>query len=155
MVEPLALLVLPGPLEGYELEGHARALLEIPRVLAIEPRRPDVSPLISEAASVGQAKRLRLPGRPRLVTLYGPRQYPLARAICQRHSDAELWYLDTGAPGENGRIADFDALARRDAARVIRPDDPADGELLNARLVELEVISQRPFERRRRAFRHR
>jgi hypothetical protein len=149
MAEPLALLVLPGPLEGYEYEPHARRLLEIPRVLAIEPRRPDVSPLVSEAVSMGQAKRLRLPGKPRLIVLYGPRQYPLARAIVQRNAGTELWYLDTGPPGEPGRLADFDRLARRDARGVLSPENPADTEALTARLTELEVINPRPFGPRR------
>ncbi len=150
MAEPLALLVLPGALEGYELEAHARELLEIPRVLAIEPRRPDVSPLVSEAASMGQAKRLRLPGRPRLILLYGPRQYPLGRAIYQRHTGSELWYLDTGTPEEAGRITDFDRLARRDATTVIAPENPDDTSSLRRRLTELEVINPRPFGRGRR-----
>jgi hypothetical protein len=151
MVEPLGILVLPCGLDGYELEAHARALLEIPRVLALEPRREGISPLISEAASMGQAKRLRLPGKPRLVVLYGPDQYPLARAIVQRNVGAELWYLDAGPPREAGRITDFDHLARRDAKRVIAPDKPDDMETLRARLTELEVINPRPFGPKRRA----
>ena len=37
--DPLAVLLLPGRLEGLELEAHARDLLSIPRVVALEPSR--------------------------------------------------------------------------------------------------------------------
>ncbi len=37
MSEPLAVLLLPCKLEQFELAKHARGLLSIPRVLALEP----------------------------------------------------------------------------------------------------------------------
>ena len=82
MDEPLGLLLLPSALENFELAEHARGLLQIPRVVALEPGRVRTPSFIRDAAAVRQAKRLKLPGVPRLVVLYHPIQYPLARALC-------------------------------------------------------------------------
>lgn len=153
--ESMAVLLLPGPLEGLEHEAHARSLLSIPRVVALEasPRRAPA--FLRNAAPMRQARRLRLPGRLRMVILYHPAQYPLARALCGQHDAAELWYLPPDRATLSGRNAEetrellvSDSLARDRSAQVLtetprgewRDDDP-----LRARLAELDVISPRAF----------
>jgi hypothetical protein len=142
MPEPLALLLLPGRLERFKQAAHARELLAIPRVVALEARSARGPGILTEAAALRQARRLRLPGEPRLVVLYHPRQYPLGRAICARHHPAELWYVHQEDPGP---LADFDELARERAVRVIHTGEPEDTDALRRRLLELEVINPRPF----------
>ena len=93
MTEPLAVLLLPRRLEDFELKGHARDLLSIPRVIALEPSGRRVPKFLREMLPVRQTKRLRFPGEPRLVALYHPGQYPLARALCGHYEGAELWYF--------------------------------------------------------------
>jgi hypothetical protein len=127
----LAALLLPGPLEGFAREDHARGLLSIPR----------------------QARRLRFPGRLRLLVLYHPAQYPLARALCARYQDLELWYIPPerealeAADDANPReLAALDQIARERATRVIVASGPyVDDESLRARLRELGVINPRAF----------
>ncbi len=83
--EPLGLLLLPSKLEHFERRQHARGLLQIPRVVALEPGRMRTPRLLRDAAPLRQARRLSLPGVPRLVVLYHPLQYPLARALRSRY----------------------------------------------------------------------
>ena len=153
MDEPLAVLLLPSPLEGFALEPHARALLSIPRVIALEPSRFRAPRFMRDAAAGRQAYRLKLPGRLRVVVLYHPVQYPLARALCSRYHDAELWYVAPGADGvraaagsEVAELVSLDELARQRSARTLRvTGDRVDDEPLRARLRELDVINARPF----------
>jgi hypothetical protein len=154
MNEPLAVLLLPVSLEEFELAGHARELLAIPRVVALEPGKFRAPRFLREAAAERGARRLRLPGEPRLLVLYHPHQYPLARALSARYERAELWYLcpDLGRIGDDDpaeELADLDQLARERAtdSHVVSQAVPQDElrELLRRRLVELEVISHRPF----------
>ncbi|MGN6169264.1 MAG: hypothetical protein ACTHQQ_14025 [Solirubrobacteraceae bacterium] len=156
MDEPLGLLLLPCALEQFELEQHARGLLQIPRVVALEPGRMVAPKLIRDAAALRQAKRLKLPGTPRLVVLYHPIQYPLARALCARYEEVELWYVrpdpdslrDQGGYSHQDQL-DLDRLA---VERATRPVDLGAAEVLAAqtaslrdRMSELEIISHRPF----------
>lgn len=153
--EPLGLLILPEKLEAFELAEHARELLSIPRVLALEPGRLPTPRFLRESAPARAAKRLKFPGTPRLFVLYHPRQYPLARALSARHAESELWYIrpDPRTLAEQDErpdeLADLDRLAyeRATPARVISQDSEP-GELrepLRLRLRELEVISPHPF----------
>ena len=152
MDDSLAVLLLPGKLEGLVLERHARDLLSIPRVVAVEPSRVRPSRLLRDAASLRQARRLRFPGRPRLLVLYHPAQYPLARALCAHHEDLELWYIP---PGREALAADrahpreflaFDELARERARQVLTAaDGGVDDAPLRARLRELDVINPHAF----------
>ena|SRR5579859_1502393 len=153
--EPLAVLLLPQKLEEFELAEHARDLLSIPRVLALEPGRFPTPRFLRESAPLRAAKRLKFPGKPRVLVLYHPRQYPLARALAARHEGSELWYIrpDPEIVGEQDErpdeLADLDRLAyeRATPARVIS-QDAEPGELrepLRLRLRELEVISPHPF----------
>ncbi len=154
MDEPLAILLLPCRLEEFELAAHASDLLAIPRVVAVEPRRKGKDRPVGDAAAVRQARRLRFPGQPQVFVLFHPFQYPLARALCARYRDAELWYLRPvgerlQAVAESEELETLDALAGQRATHVLAPqpgeDARTDNQPLRRRLVELEIISTRPF----------
>ena len=156
MIEPLGVLLLPSKLEEFELADHARDLLAIPRVIALEPARARTPRLLRDAIPVRTAKRLRFPGEPRLLVLYHPRQYPLSRALCARYEQAELWYIRPGPASlrvgdvrERDELTELDQLAcaRATEARVVSQfaDWSELRERLRARLHELEIISSRPF----------
>jgi hypothetical protein len=153
-VESLAVLLLPGPLEGFEREEHARSLLSIPRVVALEASQRRVPSWLRNAAPLRQARRLRLPGQLRMVVLYDPAQYPLARALCAQHDDAELWYLPPDRASVSGRDAQetqellaADSLARDRAAHTLAETPAGDSydDPLRVRLHELDVINARFF----------
>lgn len=156
MTEPLGVLLLPSKLEEFELADHARDLLAIPRVIALEPSRARIPRFLRDAAPARTARRLRLPGEPRMLILYHPRQYPLARALYARYEQAELWYirpepqaLQVRDEREREELSELDQLAcaRATPARVLsqltNPSDLRDP--LRLRLRELEIISPRPF----------
>jgi hypothetical protein len=154
MDDSLAVLLLPGKLEGLVLEGHARDLLSIPRVVALEPSRVRPPRFLRDAISVRQARRLRFPGRLRLLVLYHPAQYPLARALCAHHEDLELWYIppghqapEAGDEAHTRELLAFDGLARERARQVLTATEGGgvDDAPLRARLRELGVISPRAF----------
>jgi hypothetical protein len=150
LTDSLAVLLLPSRLEDFELAAHARDLLEVPRVLALEPSRRRTPAALREAASARQASRLRFQGQPRAFVLYHPRQYPLARALLAVHEEAELWYFQPGPEtlGEEDLVG-LDDLARKRAARVLVAtpggDPRAENQPLRSRLLELGVISHRPY----------
>jgi len=89
MTEPaddaLAVLLLPVPLEGFAREEHARGLLSIPRVVALEPLPHETARIPQDAICQRQARRLRFP---RAVagcwSSITRRSTPLARALCAR-----------------------------------------------------------------------
>ncbi|HYZ56861.1 MAG TPA: hypothetical protein VE733_25650 [Streptosporangiaceae bacterium] len=154
MDDSLAVLLLPGKLEGLVLEGHARDLLSIPRVVALEPSRVRPPRFLQDATSQRQARRLRFPGRLRLLVLYHPAQYPLARALCAHHEDLELWYIPPGREALEAadeahmrELLAFDELARERARQVLTATEGGgvDDAPLRARLRELDVISPRAF----------
>jgi hypothetical protein len=154
--DSLAVLLLPGKLEGIALEAHARDLLSIPRVIALEPSRVRPPRYLRDSISLRQARRLRFPGQPRLLLLYHAAQYPLARALCARYEDLELWYVSPGRqhrPGQptasqpDPREAALDVLARERARQVLPVTEAGvvDDAPLRARLRELDVINPRAF----------
>jgi hypothetical protein len=155
VTEPLAVLLLPCRLEEFERAAHARDLLAIPRVVALEPSRRPAPRFLRDGASTRQAKRLRFPGRPCVIVLYHPGQYPLARALCARYARAELWYLRTdpadlrGDGGHSiGELREFDELACERATETHRvaDDDPRIvNQSLRRRLRELDVINPHAF----------
>ncbi|MBV9684056.1 MAG: hypothetical protein JO046_19845 [Solirubrobacterales bacterium] len=150
MIDSLAILLLPCRLEDFELAPHARDLLEIPRVLALEPSRRRTPMALREAASARQARRLRFRGEPRAFVLYHPRQYPLARALLAAHEGTELWYFQPDpASLDDQDLIGLDELARTRAARVLVAtpggDPRAENQPLRSRLLELGVISHRPY----------
>lgn len=150
----MAILLLPGPLEAFERQEHARSLLSIPRVVALEAPRWRTPSWLRNAAPMRQARRLRLPGALRVVILYHPAQYPLALALCGQHDQAELWYLPPDRSDVSGRTAGetqellvSDSLARDRSARTLTqtPGGDSRDDPLRLRLRELEVISARAF----------
>lgn len=153
--EPLAVLLLPAALEQFELADHARELLTIPRVVALEPSRHRTPRLLRDAAPLRQARRLRLPGRPKLILLYHPEQYRLARALLARYEGAELWYVrrdldQLGSPTlRPEELRELDQLAgeRATPERTLSPelDSAVWGSPLRLHLQELGIISPRPF----------
>jgi len=154
--DSLAVLLLPGKLEGIALEAHARDLLSIPRVIALEPSRVRPPRYLRDSISLRQARRLRFPGQPRLLLLYHAAQYPLARALCARYEDLELWYVLPGRqdrPGQptasqpDPREAALDVLARERARQVLPVTEAGvvDDAPLRERLRELDVINPRAF----------
>jgi hypothetical protein len=152
--DSMAILLLPGSLEDFEREDHARSLLSIPRVVALEASGRRAPSWLRNAAPMRQARRLRLPGRLRLVILYHPAQYPLARALCGQHDEAELWYLPPDRSEVSGRNGEetqellvSDSLARDRSARTLTetPGGDWNDDPLRLRLRELDVISARAF----------
>jgi hypothetical protein len=147
--EPLGILLLPRRLEEFELApDHARDLLSIPRVVAVEPPGRSPPKFLRDSLPTRQARRLRFPGEPRVLVLYHPSQYLLARALLARHVESELWYVVrdgaelTEALGyKQDELLEMDQLARARARQTIGPEDDA----LRYRLRELEIISTRPF----------
>src|SRR4051812_35185184 len=95
---PICVLLLPRDLESFILRDQAEDLLAAPGVVAVEPARVPYGAYLRLPASVAdgiaatQARRLRLPGIPRVIVIFHPLQYPLARGLIAQHPDAELWY---------------------------------------------------------------
>jgi hypothetical protein len=151
--DALAVLLLPGKLEGLAREGHARDLLSIPRVVALEPSRMRAPRFLSDALCARQARRLRFPGRLRLLLLYHPAQYPLARALCAHYQDLELWYVPPeraalGAVDEAHarELVTLDEMASERATQVLTASEgDVNDESLRVRLHELGVINPRAF----------
>lgn len=120
----IAVLLLPEVLESFALRERAEDLLAAPGVVAVDPARvsygtlarlPD--PVVSGLAA-GQARRMAFPGIPRVVLIFHPLQYPLARAIIAQHPDAKLGYgdppvhLDAEPPPRLARrVAELDHMA--------------------------------------------
>ena len=81
---PLCVLLLPRELESFILREQAQDLLSSPGVVAVEPARISYGAYLRVPASVAdalaavQARRLRLPGVPRVIVIFHPLQYPLA-----------------------------------------------------------------------------
>jgi hypothetical protein len=95
---PLCVLLLPRALEQMPERERVEQLLAAPGVAAVEPARVTAGrpAALADALAMVQARRLRLPGNPRAIVLFDPRQYRLARALLALHPDAELWYGGTG-----------------------------------------------------------
>jgi hypothetical protein len=117
--EPLCVLLLPGALETLPEHERVERLLAAPGVAAVEPARltarlPDA---LADALATLQARRMRLPGRPRAIALFDARQYRLARALGALHPDAELWYSGRGE-------GELHELAVERATLVFRLEEP-------------------------------
>jgi hypothetical protein len=103
--------------------------------------------------AIRQGRRLKFPGKPRVIVLFHPRQFYLARALGAHHG-AELWYvvgapLDPHSSQDEEELGLLDQRAREVAEGIVHAGEPAavrsDNELLRERLVELEIISHKPF----------
>jgi hypothetical protein len=127
----LAVLLLPVVLERFALRERAADLLTAPGVVAVDPPRlgyaslARMSETLADAMAGLQARRMRLPGFPRVLVIFHPDQYPLARALRDLHPDAELWYGPVGGP-EGDRQAELHARAlERSVLRFEHSDSPA------------------------------
>src|SRR3954469_18475060 len=95
---PLALLLLPRTRDELMLGDQAEGLLRAPGVVAVEAPRIRYGVLgrlpdwLGSAVALRQAKRLKLPGVPRVIVIFHPFSYPLARALLDRYQGSELWY---------------------------------------------------------------
>jgi hypothetical protein len=128
---PLCVLLLPAPLEAFELRERAEDLLAAPGVAAVDPARLSyaaaarLGEAFADALAGVQARRMRLPGIPRALVVFDPLQYPLARALVALHPDAELWYGPEGEPaGERLRTL-HELACERAALRFERTPAPA------------------------------
>jgi hypothetical protein len=152
----ICVLLLPEALERFERQAQADDLLRAQGVVAVDPPRLSYAALerlpevVGEVIAARQARRLvralrRRRGRPRVVVLFDPRQYPLARAvIAEADEAAELWYWpaagEEAAPEEqrpSERIAELDALAARRATRTFAvPPSPAGASAREVRALD-------------------
>jgi hypothetical protein len=128
---PLCVLLLPAPLEEFDLRERAEDLLTAPGVAAVDPPRLSYTAAarlgdsFADSLAVVQARRLRLPGIPRALVVFDPLQYPLARALTGPYPDAELWYGPLREP-ESERERTLHTLAvDRAALRFENGDGPA------------------------------
>ena len=94
----IAVLLLPRTLEQFILREQAEDLLEASGVVAVEPPRIPYGALgrmptgVADAVGGNQARRLRLPGRAKVVVMFHPLQWPLARGLLAKTEGSELWY---------------------------------------------------------------
>jgi hypothetical protein len=137
--QPLLVLLLPRRLEAFHLEQHVRDLLRAPGVVAVDPARiplARMAPLVAARAAVGQARRMKLPGRPAAVAVFHPNQFFLAGAMLSRHQGAELWY---GRPEDGELDPQLDDATQERAVMTMPPEEL----LLMAplRMAELGIVS--------------
>ena len=101
------------------------------------------------AVGIRQARRLPFPGRPRMLVLYHPAQYPLARALLASDDELELWYVppDVASLAESHELRELDDLARAHATQIVpvRDGTEVSDEDLRERMRELDVINARAF----------
>jgi hypothetical protein len=128
---PLCLLLLPAPLEAFELRDRAEDLLAAPGVAAVDPPRLSyrgaarLGESFADGLTMVQARRMRLPGHPRALVVFDPLQYPLARALIGLHPDAELWYGPPSAPDGDRERALHDLAHERAVLHFGHPGGPA------------------------------
>ncbi|HEX8006426.1 MAG TPA: hypothetical protein VF482_08360, partial [Trebonia sp.] len=109
--------------------------------------------VLRDALCQRQARRLRFPGRLRLLVLYHPAQYPLARALWAQYQDLELWYIPPGREtpeaaddADTRELLAFDEIARERATQVLAASaHGVDDGSLRVRLRDLGVINPRAF----------
>jgi hypothetical protein len=95
---PVLLLLLPARLEELPQRAAVEQLLAAPGVIAVEPPRVPLSATLAGVVAQRQAKRMRLPGVPHAVAVFGAHEIPLAGALIMRHPEAELWSLAGDQP---------------------------------------------------------
>jgi hypothetical protein len=138
--QPLLVLLLPRRLERFPLERPVRDLLRAPGVVAVDPSLMPLhrmAPTVAARAAMGQARRMKLPGRPAAVTIFHPRQLFLAGALLARHHGAELWYAR-----EDELDDELDAAARERAALTMTPEQLL--AIAPLRMAELGIVSEPP-----------
>jgi hypothetical protein len=151
---PVAVLLLPRSLERFILRDQAHDLLRAPGVVAVEPARVPYGAFgrlpgwLADGLAVRQARRLlrRLPGDPRVIVIFHPFQYPLARALLSARPDCELWYsiwdrydhAYDASPSLRRRIEELHGLASERASftfavseKLVALEEEAGREALN------------------------
>lgn len=125
----LAVLLLPEPFDALDPQHPARDLQRADGVVAVDPPRLSYAlqsrlpAEFSDALATLQAQRLlrALDAPVGAVAIFGPRAYPLARAIVAI-AGCELWYAPGGDAGAQGserlrrRLRALDALASERSA---------------------------------------
>jgi hypothetical protein len=147
----LGVLLLPVALERFALRERAEDLLSAPGIVAVDPPRLSygavarVSDAMADALAAVQARRMRLPGFPRVLIVFHPDQYPLARSLRDIHPDAELWYGPADEPADERRQALHDRATERATWQFDHPGGPAHTQNLPlwARLEALGIESGR------------
>jgi len=140
--QQLLVLLLPQPLERFELEAQARELLRAPGAVAVDPARVPVARLpatVAAGLAVGQAKRMRLPGTPAAVAIFHPLQFYLAGALLARHHGAELWYGEP-EPAERGGLEELHTAAAERAVLTFPVTPDLDITPLRLRMVERGIL---------------
>jgi hypothetical protein len=148
---PLGVLLLPVALERFALRERVEDLLAAPGVVAVDPPRLSygavarVSDTVADSLAAVQARRMRLPGFPRVLIVFHPDQYPLARSLRDLHPDAELWYGPAEEPADARRRALHDRAIERATWQFDQPGGPAHTQNLPlwARLEALGIESGR------------
>lgn len=150
---PIGVLLLPRALETFILRDQAEDLLSAPGLFAVEPARISYGAYLRLPVSVAdglaavQARRLKLPGVPRLVVIFHPLQYPLARGLIAQHPDAELWYWQwdrfdaayDASPRQRERLQELHLVASLRASKNVVVTE-ALGELLDAEAGAAQLI---------------
>ena len=143
MDQPLLVLLLPRPLERFDLERPVRELLRADGVVAVDPPRFPLARMpanIAAGLAVGQARRMRLPGTLAAVAILHPAQLFLAGALLARNPYSVLWY---GRPEDDAGDPELDAAAASRAAITM----PAAELLVTARMRMAELrLSAPPSE---------
>lgn len=148
---PLGVLLLPVKLERFALRDRAEDLLRAPGVVAVDPPRLSygavarVSDTVADSLAAVQARRMRLPGYPRVLIVFHPDQYPFARSLRDLHPDAELWYGPADEPRDERRRLLHDLAVERATWQFDHPAGPAHTQNLPlwARLEALGIESGR------------
>jgi hypothetical protein len=151
----LALLLLPRPLEGFILRDQARDLLRAPGVVAADPPAvpygtvlrlpPAMAHVMAGRTAKRLLKALRKHGSPRVVVIFHPVQWPLARAVLDASANTELWYwcwdrfdhAYDASPRRRARLAAYHEAAAHRADLTIAA---------SVRLAELEREAGRTAE---------
>ena len=134
---PLCVLLLPRELGAFVQREQAEDLLRSSGVVAVDPPRLPygaygrLPAALGDALAATQARRLlralrRRGGEPRVVVIFHPLQYPLARAVIGRSTGAELWYgrwdryerAHVAGEAMRGRLEELHALAAQRAALI-------------------------------------
>jgi hypothetical protein len=135
--QPLCVLLLPAPLELIPERERLDDLLTAPGVVGVDPARISYRALsrlpeaIHAGVAAGQARRLGLPGSPRIVVLFSGLQYPLARSLLSENPASELWLAEPPEVPSDissrlaGKIEDFTTMAAmRAELRFAWPGNP-------------------------------